>query len=275
VLGNTDLIRPLALGGIRSIAVARPDSPMAQSRWVEERIEWADNWGDPDRLARNLIAYAERQPEPPPLFYQHDGDLAFVSRRRDTLRPHLRFVVGDAQLVEDLLDKTRFTPLAERLGLPIPRSLVLQPEPGSAPPDLPFGYPAIVKPLTRRDVVWRPVAGHHKAIRVGSAAELRALWPRLAQRGVGFVAQELIAGGEERIESYHVYVDDRGEVAGEFTGRKVRTVPREFGETTALTITDEHDVRSAGRDCMAALGCAAWRSSTSSARPTGGCTCSR
>jgi predicted ATP-grasp superfamily ATP-dependent carboligase len=254
VLGNTDLIRALAEGGIRSASVTRPRRPMAYSRHVTEVVDWADNWGTPELLEASLLAYAARQVDPPPLFYQHDGDLAFVSRRRDALRPHLRFVVGDAELVEQLLDKTRFGGLAERLGLPVPRSVVLRPKLDQEPPDVPFDFPAVIKPLTRRDVIWKPLAGDSKALRVESARELVELWPVLANGGFDFLVQELVPGGEERIESYHGYVDERGEVAGEFTGRKVRTLPREFGQTTALEITDAGDVREVGRHCMATLG---------------------
>jgi predicted ATP-grasp superfamily ATP-dependent carboligase len=238
VLGDTDLIRALGLAGIRCAVASRARSPMAHSRFVAQRIEWADNWGDPDRLCANLMGYAAHCAQPPPLFYQHDGDLAFVSRHREVLREGFRFVVGEA----------------ERLGLPVPRSHVLRPEPGTSAPDLPLEYPVILKPLTRRDVIWRPLAGDAKALRVESPRELRDLWPRLAEGGFGLVAQELIPGGEERIESYHVYVDERGEVAGEFTGRKVRTWPREFGNTTALETTDEGDVHEVGRHCVERLG---------------------
>ena len=254
VLGDTDLIRALGLAGIRCAVASRARSPMAHSRFVAERIEWADNWGDPDRLRANLMGYAAHCAQPPPLFYQHDGDLAFVSRHRDALREGFRFVVAEAELVEEMIDKTRFAAVAERLGLPVPRSHVLSPEPGSSAPDLPLEYPVILKPLTRRDVIWRPLAGDAKALRVESPLELRDLWPRLAEGGFGLVAQELIPGGEERIESYHVYVDERGEVAGEFTGRKVRTWPREFGNTTALETTDEGDVYEVGRHCVERLG---------------------
>jgi D-aspartate ligase len=254
VLGDTDLIRPLGLAGIRTAVSARPRSPMAYSRFVAKRIEWADNWGNPNRVLANLMGYAVECPEPPPLFYQHDGDLAFVSRNRDALRWGLRFVVGDAELVEQLIDKTRFAELAKRLGLPVPRSQVLWPEPESDPPALALDYPVILKPLTRRDLFWQPLAGEAKALRVESERELRKLWPLLADAGVGFVLQELIPGGEDRIESYHAYVDERGDVAGEFTGRKVRTLPREYGQTTALEITDVGDVREIGRHCMRVLG---------------------
>jgi predicted ATP-grasp superfamily ATP-dependent carboligase len=254
VLGDTDLIRALGLAGIKCAVASRARSPIPHSRFVAERIEWANNWGDPDRVVANLVEYAAGCAQPPPLFYQHDGDLALVSRHREALRRGLRFVIGDAELVEQLIDKTRFAALAERLGLPVPRSHVLRPEPGSSAPDLPLDYPVILKPLTRRDAIWRPVAGDAKALRVDSEKEFRELWPRLASGGFGVVAQEMIPGGEERIESYHVYVDQRGDIAGEFTGRKVRTLPREFGNTTALEITDEGDVYELGRHCMKALG---------------------
>jgi predicted ATP-grasp superfamily ATP-dependent carboligase len=254
VLGDNDLIRALGLAGIRSAVAARPEQAKRYSRFVCDRIEWADNWGDPGRLLANVMQFAATCPDRPPLFFQHDGDLAFVSRNRDALRWGLRFTVGEPELVEDLLDKTRFASLAERLGLPVPRSFVLRPEPGDDPPDLPLEFPVILKPLTRRDSLWKPLAGTSKALRMDSAREFRAIWPLLSEAGFGIVAQELVVGGEERIESYHAYVDERGETAGEFTGRKVRTLPLEFGHTTALEITDEGDVRETGRECMRRLG---------------------
>ncbi|MEA2396561.1 MAG: D-aspartate ligase, partial [Thermoleophilaceae bacterium] len=254
VMGNTNLIRALGMAGIRSAPVARPDSPMAYSRFVDERIEWSDNWGDARAMCRNLLAFAESQREPPLLFFQHDGDLMLVSRNRDTLSHAMRFTIADAQLVERLIDKTRFALLAEGLGLPVPRSVVLVPATHPDPPDLALDYPVVLKPLTRRDLVWRPLAGKAKALEVESPRRLAELWPALVAADVDLVAQELVEGGEERIESYHAYVDDRDEVAGEFTGRKIRTFPARFGETTALEIADEGDVRELGRHCVSELG---------------------
>jgi D-aspartate ligase len=254
VLGDTDLVRALGLAGIRSAVVTRPDRPVYRSRFVEHRIEFADNWGDPNRLLANVMSYAASLRDRPPLFYQHDGDLAFVARNGEALRFGTRFVVGDPQLVEQLIDKTRFASLAERIGLPVPRSEVLFASPGAAEPEPELRFPLVLKPLTRRDSIWKPLAGTSKALRVDSQAELRALWPALSKGGFAIVAQELIPGGEERIESYHAYVDERDDVAGEFTGRKVRTLPREFGHTTACEITDAGDVREAGRECMRRLG---------------------
>jgi predicted ATP-grasp superfamily ATP-dependent carboligase len=56
------------------------------------------------------------------------------------------------------------------------------------------------------------------------------------------------------LETYHVYVDHNGQIAGEFVGRKIRTMPPAYGHTTALAITDTPDVVEQGRELVRALG---------------------
>jgi predicted ATP-grasp superfamily ATP-dependent carboligase len=249
-MGDADLVRALGLAGIRSACVTRPGWPADRSRFTERRVEWADNWGEPERLLENLHSFAESMPEPPPLFFQHDGDLMLVSRHRESLREHFRFTIADAEIVEECVDKTLFSAVAQRLGLPIPRSVVLWPAAQADVPDLDLEPPLILKPLTRRDDWWRPLAGSAKAIEIDSLEEFERAWPSLAEAGVDLVVQEMIPGGEDRIESYHAYLDASGEFAAEFTGRKIRTFPARFGETTACEITDAGDVRELGRECM-------------------------
>jgi predicted ATP-grasp superfamily ATP-dependent carboligase len=253
-MGDVDLVRALGMAGIRSACVTRPGWPADRSRFTAERIEWADNWGDPERLLDNVVRFAAAMPEPPPLFFQHDGDLMFVSRHRAALSEHVRFAIADAELIEQCVDKTLFVVLAQRIGLPIPRSAVLWPAVQTGLPQLDLEPPLILKPLTRRDDWWQPLAGGAKAIEVDSLDELEREWSRFAEAGVDLVVQELIPGGEERIESYHCYVDPNGDPAAEFTGRKLRTYPRRFGGTTACVITAEHDVLEMGRDCVRRMG---------------------
>lgn len=253
VIADTDVVRPLGLAGIRCACVAEREWAPAWSRYTVERIEWADSWDAPDELLRSLLAFAERQSEPAPLFVQQDRDLLLASREREALGQAFRLLLADAETIEDCVDKARFGELAARVGLPVPRSAPVSPREGSDPPELALDFPIVLKPVTRREARWRPYNQGHKAIQAGSRRELEDAWPRLVAIGVELVAQELVPGGEERIESYHAYVDERGEVAGEFTGRKLRTLPPRFGDTTALEITDAGDVRELGRDCIARL----------------------
>jgi predicted ATP-grasp superfamily ATP-dependent carboligase len=188
------------------------------------------------------------------LYYESDGDLLLVSRNRKQLGEVFQFVLPDQMLVEDLVDKERFQELAQRLNLPVPAARRLHPRGDVEVEKLGLQYPVVIKPLTRRPEIWRAVAPEGKALRISSAAEFTRILPTLADSGVAVLAQELIEGPETRIESYHVYVDDQGEIVGEFTGRKIRTYPVEYGESTALVTTDAPDVVSLGRELVDRIG---------------------
>ena len=144
VLGDTDLVRPLGLAGIRCAVVSRPHSPKAYSRFVDARIDWADNWADAEHMRANLLAFAAEQPVAPALFYQYDGDLLFVSHHREVLAERFRFAIADAELIEQLVDKTRFRELAAERGLPVPATAVVWPAAEGGPPDLPLEFPVIL-----------------------------------------------------------------------------------------------------------------------------------
>lgn len=252
VLGDLDLVRPLGLAGVRCAVVAPPGAPVRHSRYTHAVIGDEEAAAAPAALLARLLDFARGQPARPALFYQDDAQLLLVSRHRDALQPAFRMVIAGADLVEDLVDKARFQALAERLGLPVPPTRRLDPAAGP-PPRLDLRYPVIVKPLTRTGP-WDAVEGVGKAIPVRSQQELDALWPRLQALGIPVLAQAMIPGPESAIESYHVYVDGRGGIAGDFTGAKIRTYPLDYGHSTALTITDAPDVRGLGRRLVEVLG---------------------
>jgi D-aspartate ligase len=107
-------------------------------------------------------------------------------------------------------------------------------------------YPLVVKPLSRHAGGWSRVVGA-KAAPIAHRDELGRLGGRLADADIGLLVQEAVPGSEDRIESYHAYIDERGRIAGEFTGRKLRTHPPVHGFSTAITITVSDQVRELGR----------------------------
>jgi predicted ATP-grasp superfamily ATP-dependent carboligase len=250
-----EVVRPLALAGIPCAAVIDPNDPTAWSRQTTTILRW--DWsnaatGRQDELAKYLIRFAHSQRRRPVLFYDTDDALLFVSRQRATLAEVFDFVVADPEQVETMVDKVRFWALAERLSLPVPFCQTFLAGPGAPPPDLSrLGYPVILKPH-RRDPGWESL-GPAKALCIDSQEALATSWPRLCDLGQTIVAQRYVEGPESRVESYHVYVDDQGEIAGEFSGRKIRTFPAEQGHTTALTLTGAGDVMRLGRDLVRML----------------------
>jgi D-aspartate ligase len=251
VMGDMDLLRPLALADIPCAVVSRPGVPTLYSRYAQSRFAWDDYQENVDGLVDALMRFGKAQPEPPVLFYEEDGQVLLISRHRERLAQAFRFVVADAALLEDLLDKSRFQALAERFGLPVPIARCFEPA-TLEPAQLGLRFPLIIKPLTRLDC-WNDAFGSRKALCAEDIEALRALWPQLRGIGLTLLAQEFIPGSEARIESYHCYVDAERRLAGEFTGRKIRTYPLSHGHTTALEITDAADVRRIGRDIVERL----------------------
>jgi len=257
VLGDMDLVRPLGLAGIPCAVVTATDSWLAYSRYTQRVLPFEGDVRSEDDLVNALVGFGAREAQPSVLYFEEDTHLLMVSRYRHRLAKAFRFILPEADLIEQLVDKCRFQRLAAGLGLPVPRARLLHPVAGSRPPDLDLRYPLVVKPLTRRES-WAAIEREGKAVQLDDAASLRALWPRLTTVGIDLIAQELVAGPETQIESYHVYVDARGEVAGEFTGRKIRTYPAAYGHSTALTVTDIRgqaaDVAALGRDVATRIG---------------------
>lgn len=249
-----DLVRPLGLEGIPCVAAGPRGAPPRWSRYTSASIDLPDLWDEPEASVDRLIDFARKQEIPPVLVYQKDPAVLAISRYRHRLEPWFRFVVPDAQLVEDLVDKQRFHNRAVALGLPVPRTVFGR----AGVEEAPIGsasFPAVVKPVVRQQPKssWRPVARGAKAILVGDAAELRSTWNRPELWGRLLAVQELIPGPETQVVSYHTYIDTDGRVIGEFTGRKIRTRPTAYGLSTAVEITDDSGVRTAGLKALRAF----------------------
>jgi D-aspartate ligase len=256
-----EVVRSLAMEGIRVGVVTPTGDPVRWSRYARTVMTW--DWMLPaerhdEALADRLVRFARRQATPPVLMYCSDQAMVFVSQHRERLAEGFRFAVPDAGLVEAMEDKARFAALATAHSLPVPPTVVLDSYRDHCQPDPPdelldLGLPMIVKP-TARDRTWVTAAGSSaKAIRIETKEELLEFWPRLSGLSKPAIAQESIPGPETAVVSYHVYVDDSGEIAGEFTGCKIRTIPIEYGHTSSLTITDDPEVTRLGRKVCRAL----------------------
>lgn len=251
VIGNLDLVRPLGMAGVSCVAVAPPEHPVRFSRFVDAAID-----SEAPALADRLLALGRGQIERLILFFESDDDVRMISEERERLKAHYKFILPSRELVRDILDKDRFRGLAAEKDLPVPPSRLLAPGAEPPPADLGLHFPIVLKPVPYRDHNWYRLISAAKVLRADSPQDLNAQWSRLAATGLHFLAQEHVPGPETRVESYHVYVDAQGTVVGEFTGRKVRVFPLEFGRSTALETTDDPELVTVGREVVERLG---WR----------------
>lgn len=255
VLGDIDLVTPLGRAGVTCVVSVEPGETARYSRYVTGTFDALDMWRQQDAMTDRLVTWAREQPDRPALYYQTDGALLAVSRCREQLSSEFRFVLPPHDLVEDTVDKARFAELATALGLPAPPARVLRWR-GEPAPAYELHFPLVLKPLTRLGYppLQADLGMRGKAVKADSPRDLATLWPSLQAAQVDVLAQELVYGLESAIESYHSYVDAGGETVAEFTGVKVRTLPPEFGHSTAVEISAAPDVLAAGRKATGRLG---------------------
>jgi D-aspartate ligase len=258
VMGGLSVIRALGRAGVPVACVITPhtNEQPSLSRYVRRTVFAPSSAKDPGGLLTELLRFGSSLSDPAVLFVDNDDDLLFISQNRDELSTCFRFILPSPELLEDLVDKRRFAALAARMNLPTPETHVIAQGTATSDPRVRTWsrFPCIVKPGLRTNWFGARLAHHvigetQKAVRVESHAELQALAPSLEKHPSDFILQPLIEGGEEQIVSYHAYVSDGGVVA-DFTGRKVRTAPREYGFSTYVQITDDERVRAIGRDVV-------------------------
>ena len=246
VLGDLNLVRPLAAVGI-ACAVPSNRGMARHSRLVRQIIDLQDA-DSAEEVVGRLLDFGASFPERPVLFYQADADLLMLSRNRSQLAERFRFLLAEPDLIETISNKLRWAELAQRLDLPVPATVTFDQEHASH-----LRFPVVIKPAAHEADMSVGRSRLEKAYAIRSRAELADRFPDLADIPRGLVAQQMIPGPESSIESYHVYVDAGGSVAAEFTGRKIRTLPRRFGTTTALEVVDLPDVRTLGRQIVELL----------------------
>jgi len=254
VIGDLSLVR--ALGACKipvAIATSEPSSNITRSRYCREVVTTPSWVSEPEKAVAAIIDWGKLQSVPPVLFYQGDHDLLAVSRARQLLAPHFRFVLPRAELVEELTDKLRFFELAQRERLPVPDTLMLAAGCDVAERLQQWDhFPCVLKPSMRTN--WYELIGcTQKALRIETRNALDRLLDKISTYDSNLIVQAAIEGGEENIVSYHAYVRPGGDIVAEFTGRKIRTFPRLYGVSTYVKITDDAGVRKIGRSVVERL----------------------
>lgn len=256
VCGDLNLLRCLiGLGVPLCVASCDAREPTLRSRHAERPFLIAPP-DDPDRAVADLEGIAGRFVERPVLYYGNDATLLLVSRARERLARSFRFALPPPELVETLVDKSRFAELAGRRGLNVPPSARSE-ELGSAAELLArIELPCAFKPNCHTNWLSRRAPIDHvpkKALRADTREQAIALYDELSSFGP-FIVQHWVEGGEDSVVSFHCYADEASRVLGWFVGRKIRTYPKEAGISTYLELVHDPDVTRVGHDIVSRLG---------------------
>ena len=241
------------------VASTRAGDPTFGSRHVERTAVISDPATNPEKTASDLVALAERTGGQPALFYGTDAMLLCVSRHREVLLRHYRFLMPPSELIEDLVDKARFAALARRLRLPVPETVTSEEASTRDEVLAHVPLPCALKPVNhisfRKSVAVREEGGlPRKALFARTPEELDKRLEQMRKSGCAFVVQRYVCGGDDHITSFHAWMNSRGEPVAHHVGKKIRTYPSGSGESTFIEIATDPEVTRVGLEVVRALG---------------------
>ena len=247
---------PRGAAPVPSVVVSpRPDDLTFRSRHCRRKHVIASARAEPERALRDLVDFGRTFADKPVLYYGDDAMLLLVSRNRAELAKYYRFLLPAPELIEDLVNKIRFNDLAERLGLPVPRTVTSNQARTADEALERLTLPCVIKPNThigwfKSQAVMKQGGKPRKCLRADTAGEFRDLFGRTRETTADFVVQEYVEGSDACIYSFHSFSDAEGRPLAYYAGRKIRTYPKDSGLSTYLELVREPEVVRLGLDIL-------------------------
>jgi len=176
-----------------------------------------------------LMETAARLERRPVLLITKDEAVLWVSGNRDRLAQYYDMVLPSRDIVDLMMNKSRFQRLAEGEGWPVPATVSIGSQEELRRQLGKMKFPCILKPSTRSREFRRN--SPQKAYLVASAPELLDCYGTVSQWESSVVVQEWIPGGDDRIAFCLAYYGRNSEALALYAGRKLRQYPVDYGVT--------------------------------------------
>lgn len=199
--------------GARSVAVCQRALPaLAHSRLVKAAVQDAAFARDSVFVA-TLLGLAEQTPGKTRVLVPcADGYTRLLACHAAALRGAYRFAVPPPAAVARLSDKQGFAAACRAAGLRTPETVAL--DPGAPLPELPFGWPVVVKPADQTAYAQYRFPGKRKVLLARDAAELQTIFAAVSNSGYpgALLVQEYIPGADTRLSVVNAYCAADGSV---------------------------------------------------------------
>src|SRR3989440_1516938 len=176
------------------------DTPALSPRWCRQGFVFPPEEAL-GAYATTLVAWLERTGARV-LIASSDATIALLRRQRARLEPRVRLALADERALGIAVNKERTLAVARRLGLHVPREMVVR-EVGDVPAALKeIGLPAVIKPC--ESWLWNGREGARLGAQlVVTPAEARDAVAAVTRFGEGALFQQLLTGRREAVSFLH------------------------------------------------------------------------
>ncbi len=219
------IIRSLGRAGFRVIAADLHSGSLGfRSRYVSGRVVYPPP-GTESAAFVDTLQRAVRDSNVDLIIPVTDEIVHLVARHRDRFEPDCLVAVAEAKSLRTVMDKARTMELAERLGIPTPRTSVVQSTAEALVAAESIGWPVVLK--TAQSPCYDPATGHLERRPVRYAQDARTLARRMTEVGEGrrVLIQEYAPGVGHGVE----ILADRGRVITAFQHKRLAEIPLSGG----------------------------------------------
>lgn len=167
----------------------------------------------------------------------NDHHVKCLSKNKDELAFHYKVGCAGWDEVKHFYNKSLSYPLAANLGIPVPKTVVVEGIEATRKTIGEFKFPVIIKPSVMQDFY---ELYHKKVIKCGTAEHVISClsrMPRAFLKG-NLLIQEIIPGDSYNLYSVGMNIS-RDKVINAITARRARQHPLEFGNSTTFAETVE------------------------------------
>ena len=184
------------------------------------------------------------------LFATGDVETLLLSKHKDVLDSHFRFLVPPPETVERILNKRLQYDIAQAAGIPVPKVSFAESTDDLRRFAAAVPFPMLLKPCEAH--VARRRLGR-KVVVAASESELISLYEQLAARDLRMMVQEIIPGGDNALFGYLALFDSEGRELAWLTKRKLRQYPPRFGDGSLQVTVDAPEVAELSRRLLGAF----------------------
>lgn len=179
-----------------------------------------------------------------------DETLTTVSRHKNLLERHFIVACTEWEITERFIDKKQTYALAERIGVPAPKTVLPQSVEDVEKYGQAMEYPCLVKPCQGHRYY---AAFGEKMVRVDSFDQMLAAYRLAADAGIGVMLQEVIPGDDSQGANYNSYSWNNTPLV-EFTAQQLRNAPPELGSPRVVVSRRIAEIVEPGRRILRAMG---------------------
>lgn len=218
------LVRSLGMQGVDVVGVYVEHREFGRASRFCRSMRFPSLRDSEQEFLRHLVESLGDVEQRPILLAQSDDYVVFMSRNREILSRHFRFLLPNHDLVETLIRKDLSADFVTKKGLRVPKTLILGGRDGTEKVLAEIAYPCLVKAVDSFSVDLG-----EKTLTFPDSPSLRAFLNKRPELLGRLIAQQIIPGGDCNTFQATTYVCKGGTVLPIFTMRKIRQYPPNFG----------------------------------------------